>query len=43
MDCEMPIMDGFQASKKITKKIKTENYCRSIIIGYTAFIGLNEE
>ena len=39
----MPIMDGFEASRRIMNKIKQEHYCCSIIIGYTALIGYDEE
>ena len=37
----MPIMNGYKASKLITKKIK-QNYESSLIIGYTALLGTNE-
>ena len=43
MDCEMPTLNGFDASKKINEKIFHENYVYTAIIGYTALIGINEE
>lgn len=43
MDCEMPVIDGYEATKTINKKIKFENYQQSAIIGYTALLGNNEE
>ena len=43
MDCDMPIMNGFEASKKIMGKIMKDNYIRCGILGYTALIGENEE
>ena len=39
----MPIMNGYEASKNITKIISDKNYCTAAIIGYTALLGINEE
>eukprot|EP00828_Plagiopyla_frontata_P040213 TRINITY_DN5387_c0_g1_i1.p4 TRINITY_DN5387_c0_g1~~TRINITY_DN5387_c0_g1_i1.p4 ORF type:complete len:163 (-),score=43.97 TRINITY_DN5387_c0_g1_i1:96-584(-) len=43
MDCEMPQMNGYEASISINEKIKKENYQNSLIIGYTALLGSTEE
>ena len=43
MDCEMPIMNGYEASKKIKDKIDKNSYIDSVIIGYTGLSGEEEE
>ena len=43
MDCEMPIMDGFQSSEKIKHKITNEGFINCIIIGFTGLDGEDEE
>ena len=39
----MPVMNGYESSKNIIKKIKDENYCKAAIIGYTSLLGTTEE
>ena len=39
MDCDMPIVDGYDASFHIKKKVCKENYINCLIIGYTCFNG----
>ena len=43
MDCEMPIMNGFESSLKIKKLVEEKSYVDSTIIGYTALSGEEEE
>ena len=37
MDCNMPVMDGYTASKTIKKRIKVQIYPPMIIIAVTAY------
>ena len=37
MDCNMPIMDGYTASKIIKKRIKSRSYPKMIIVAVTAY------
>ena len=43
LDCQMPIMDGYETSCLIKKKIEKEEYVNSVVIGYTAEIGAEVE
>lgn len=43
IDCMMPIMDGYTASKKIKELIKTNLYYDSVIIAVTGMVEPNEE
>lgn len=43
IDCMMPIMDGYTASKKMKELIKTNLYYDSAIIAVTGMTGSNEE
>ena len=43
MDCSMPVMDGYDASKLIKAKIINEGYFNPTIIAHTAFAGSEEE
>ena len=36
MDCEMPIMDGYTATKKIRQWELASNHCRMLIVALTA-------
>jgi len=38
MDCDMPIIDGFVATKMIKQQILEEQYAKTIVIGYTALV-----
>lgn len=42
MDCDMPIMDGFEASKKINEFYKGQNMSKHVIIAVTANVTNNE-
>ena len=39
MDCEMPLMNGYEAAKEIKQKIKISGFANTFIIGYTANSG----
>ena len=39
----MPIMDGYKASQIISSKINNEHYVCTLILGYTALLGISEE
>lgn len=43
MDCSMPVMDGYEASKLIKSKVSNEGYINPIIIAYTGYAGTEEE
>ena len=43
MDCEMPIMNGFESAKKIKKEVKIKNMVDVIILAHTSFVAFEEE
>ncbi len=43
MDCDMPIINGFQASKMIKEKILEEHFANAIVIGFTALVDISVE
>jgi len=42
MDCQMPVMDGFEATRILTKKMRAGELPRIPIVGCTAFNGLDK-
>ena len=38
MDCNMPVMDGYEATRKIRKKIREKVYPEIAIVAATAYV-----
>ena len=41
MDCQMPILNGYEATKRIKEKINKYNYYKALIIAITAYCNEN--